>query len=433
VILALGSYTPFYRLAYALLPGLRWMRTPARLWFFVILGLAVLAAYGLEAWGELWRSQRLRRAVSLLLVAATGCAVTLSLGVMVISRQYGRSAWGLALFGALSGALLLWAARRRPSPVFTWLAVAVIAADLLSFDLTLFRFPSLAEVSAPGREAATWLAAQPGPFRTYSPSYSLPQPAAIQASLQQIDGVEPVHLARYDRFMAQAGGYDQDTFSVTLPPFHDGLPQGPDDLALPDLRLLGLLNGRYVASAFPLEIPGLALRRQEAGTLVYENSLALPRAFVVYQAEPVPGTATMDEELSRLQAIDLDRAALVPDPSARTGGNGRPLNGPHEPTAAQVTDLSPNRVTAQAVLDEPGLLVLSEIWYPGWQALDNGQPAPIVRADAILRGVYLEAGTHTVEFLYRPWTVRAGLIASGATALALAGYAALCLVKSRRR
>jgi hypothetical protein len=433
VILALGNYTPFYWLAYSLLPGLRWIRTPARLWFFITLGLAVLAAYGLEAWPELWRHARQRRAASLLLVAALGCAVTLSLGVMVISHQYGRSAWGLALFGTLSGALLLWAARvpdaqrsgarRRPQPSFAWLALALIVADLLSFDLTLFRYPSLAEVSAQGRKAAEWLAAQSGLFRTYSPSYSLPQPAATQAGLQQIDGVEPVHLAHYDQFMAVAGGYDQDAFSVTIPPFPDGLPQGPDDLTLPDLRLLGLLNGQYLASAFPLEMPGLALRWQEAGTLVYENTLALPRAFVVYHTEPIAGTATIDEELTRLEAINLEDAALV--------HGGQPLNGLQGPTIAQVADHSPNRVVVQATLDTPGLLVLSEIWYPGWQARDNGHPAPIVRTDAILRGVYLEAGTHTVEFLYRPWTVQAGLTVSGATALALAGYAVMCMIARR--
>ncbi len=432
VILALGSYTPFYRPAYTLLPGLRWMRTPARLWFFVTLGLAVLAAYGLEAWGEIWQRLRRRRAASLLLVAAIGCAVTLSLGVMILSHQYGRGAWGLALFGALSGALLLWAARGRSQPVplgsgsgtlFVWLAIALIAVDLLSFDLTLFRFPSLAEVSAPGHEAAEWLAAQPGPFRTYSPSYSLPQPAAAQAGLQQIDGVEPVHLTRYDRFMAVAGGYDQEAFSVTLPPFPGGLPKEPADLALPDLRLLGLLNGRYVVSAFPLEMAGLALRWQGAGTLVYENTLALPRAFVVHHTEPISGT--MDEEMARLEAINLEDTALV--------AGGRRLDGSEETAAAQVTGYSPDRVEVQTTLDAPGLLVLSEIWYPGWQARDNGRPIPIVRTDAILRGVYLEAGAHTVEFLYTPWTVQVGLIVSGATALALAGCSAARLIARWRR
>lgn len=421
MILALGSYTPFYRPAYTLLPGLRWVRTPARLWFFVTLGLAVLAAYGLEVWEELGQTHR--RTASLLLAAAIATAVTLGLGMMILSGQHGRGAWGLALFGALSGVLLLWAARRKPKPIFAWLAIALIAVDLLSFDLTLFRFPSLAEVSAQGREAAEWLAAQPGPFRAYSPSYSLPQPAAIQAGLQQIDGIEPVHLIRYDQFMAVAGGYDPDTFSVTLPPFPDGLPKDQADLALPDLRLLGLLNGRYVASAFPLEMAGLALRWQGAGTLLYENSLALPRAFVVYHTEPMSGT--MDEETARLGAIDLESTALV-------DGGGR-LDGSRKATAAQVTGYSPNRVVVETSLDAPGLLVLSEIWYTGWQARDNGQPAQMVRTDAILRGVYLEAGTHTVEFLYTPWTVQVGLIISGATALALAGYAAARLIARWRR
>ena len=70
--------------------------------------------------------------------------------------------------------------------------------------------------------------------------------------------------------MAVAGGYDQEAFSVTLPPFPDGLPKEPAGLAPPDLRLLGLLNGRYVVSAFPLEMAGLVLRWQGAGALVYE-------------------------------------------------------------------------------------------------------------------------------------------------------------------
>ena len=133
----------------------------------------------------------------------------------------------------------------------------------------------------------------------------------------------------------------------------------------------------------------------------------------------------MAEEMARLEAVNLDRAALVCD--------GQPLAESEEPAPAQVTDHSPNRVVVQATLEAPGLLVLSEIWYPGWQARDNGRPIPIVRTDVILRGVYLEAGTHTVELTYKPWTVQVGLIISGATTLALAGYAAACLIARRRR
>jgi hypothetical protein len=323
--------------------------------------------------------------------------------------QTSRGAWGLALFGALSGALLLWATVRRPGPLFLWLALLLIAADLLSFGYTLIRLEPETEVADQGRDAAQWLAAQDRPFRVYSPSYSLPQTAAFTADLEQIDGVEPVHLTGYDRFMALAGGYGQGPFSVTIPPFPDGVP--PDRAhrdAQPNLELLGLLNGQYLAAAFPLNQAGLSLRWQQQSTWLYENEVALPRALVVHQTEPI----TNDQAWERLGSLEPARMALVE--------NGHHLSGTAEPSPAWFVQQSPNRLVVDTKLDAAGLLVLGEMWYPGWQARDNGRPIPILRTNAILRGVYLDAGQHTVEFEYEPWTVKAGWLLSGATALILA-------------
>ena len=149
---------------------------------------------------------------------------------------------------------------------------------------------------------------RPTPFRVYSPSYSLPQTAASSAALEQIDGVEPVHLTGYDRFMAQAGGYGEGPFSVTIPPFPDdaSLEQTHSD-AQPNLQLLGLLNGQFLAAAFPLNQAGLSLQWQDPGTWLYENEFALPRAFVVHQTEPV----TNDQAWERLDCFDPARIALV--------------------------------------------------------------------------------------------------------------------------
>ncbi len=418
VVLALGSSTPVYRLAYDLLPGLRWLRTPARLWFFISLGLAVLAAYGLEGWQVLWRRPA-RRWLRLALVAWIAFALLLSLGVTLGLDQAGRGTWGLGLFGLLSGVLLLSASSRRGQhasrfPRYWQLAACgLILVDLLSFDVTLLRFPTQAQVAAQGREAAQWLAARPGPFRAYSPSFSLPQPAATEAGLQQIDGVEPVHLADYDRFLALAGGYEQDAFAVTIPPFPEGVPLAEAHRGdRPNLHLLGLLNGQYLVAAFPLDLPGLIARWQNGATWIFENELALPRAWVVHR------TAAVDHEQvwGRLPTLDPARLALVE--------GGPPLSGPAEPSPARVVEQSANRLVVETELASPGFLVLSEIWYPGWQARDNGQETPIRRTDAVLRGVYLEAGSHTVEFCYSPWSVRAGLGVSGLTALVLLLWAA---------
>lgn len=423
VLLALGSHTPLYGLAYRLLPGLGWMRTPARLWFFVTLGLAILAAYGLEQWQELWRLP-FRRGLRLVLVAGMGIALVLSLGVMLLLDQRGRGAWGLGVFGVLSAALLLWALRRRPAPALAWLALLLIVADLLTFGYSLVRFVPQSQVAAQGREATDWLASQDGIFRVYSPSYSLPQPAVTESGLQQIDGVEPVHLTHYDRFMGLAGGYGQNSrsesaFGVTIPPFPGGttLEEAHKETE-PNLRLLGLLNGRYLAAAFPMESSELSLQWQDATTSIYKNEQAMPRAFVVHKTEVV----SENEVWERLETLEPAKLALVEE--------GQRLSGAHELTPALVIEQSPNRVVVETDLESPGLLVLSEVWYPGWQAHDNGKKVPILRTDAILRGVPLTAGHHVVEFDYGPWTVQAGMIVAGVSTLFV--LAALIVPKAQR-
>jgi hypothetical protein len=423
MLLALGSYTPLYGVAYRLLPGLSWMRTPARLWFLVTLGLAILAAYGFEQWQELWRFPS-RRVLRLVLVAGMGVALVLSLDVVFLLGQGGRGAWGLGVFGVLSAALLLWVLRRRPTPAFAWLALLLIATDLLTFGYSLIRFMPQSEVVAQGQEPAQWLASQDGIYRVYSPSYSLPQPAVTEAGLEQIDGVEPVHLAHYDRFMALAGGYGQASrsepaFGVTIPPFPAGtrLEEAHRDTE-PNLRLLGLLNGRYLATAFPMESAEISLQWQDATTRIYENEQALPRAFVVHQTEVV----SQEKVWGRLQPLEPAQLALVEE--------GQPLSGADEVTPALVIEQSPNRVVVETDLEAPGLLVLSEIWYPGWQARDNGREISILRTNAILRGVPLAAGHHVVEFDYGPWTVQAGMIVAGVSTLFV--LVALIVPKAQR-
>jgi uncharacterized membrane protein YfhO len=75
--------------------------------------------------------------------------------------------------------------------------------------------------------------------------------------------------------------------------------------------------------------------------------------------------------------------------------------------------------------------VLSDSWYPGWRATVDGREARIERADLHFRAVYLEAGTHRVEFAYRPMSYLIGLGITGITlAAVVVGLAAMAI---RRR
>ena len=60
----------------------------------------------------------------------------------------------------------------------------------------------------------------------------------------------------------------------------------------------------------------------------------------------------------------------------------------------------------RVTLDRPGILVVSEVYYPDWKATVNGQPAKLLRANHVLRAVALPAGTHEVVFRYDASRVR---------------------------
>ena len=63
-------------------------------------------------------------------------------------------------------------------------------------------------------------------------------------------------------------------------------------------------------------------------------------------------------------------------------------------------------------METPGVLVLSEVFYPAWKAYVDGEEQPILRADGTLRAVALGEGAHTVEFRYRSTTLAIGGLVS---------------------
>ena len=89
--------------------------------------------------------------------------------------------------------------------------------------------------------------------------------------------------------------------------------------------------------------------------------------------------------------------------------------------AAQISRYQSQYVSIEAETEAPALLVLNDANYPGWRAYVNGQPAPMVTANYLFRGVFLPAGKSTVEFRYQPRSFQVGVAISVAAFIALAG------------
>jgi uncharacterized membrane protein YfhO len=84
----------------------------------------------------------------------------------------------------------------------------------------------------------------------------------------------------------------------------------------------------------------------------------------------------------------------------------------------EVVSFNDQELVLQARLDKSGLVVTSEVFYPGWQAVDErGIHLPLLRANHAFRGVWLPRGTHQVTMTYVPPSFRLGLWCSITTGI----------------
>jgi hypothetical protein len=104
-----------------------------------------------------------------------------------------------------------------------------------------------------------------------------------------------------------------------------------------------------------------------------------------------------ETDWSREVLLERAPAAALPTP-----GLERPL------LVARLAEDRPERVVAEMTSDSAGLLVLADLFYPGWKAQVDGRPAEVLRADGVFRAVALPPGTHRVVFRYRPLSVWIG-------------------------
>jgi len=362
---ALGANLPFMGILTGL-PLFDLLRVPSRMLFVSGIALLILAAYALQAlFSGLTASQR--RRVSLALTAVVAFELALCGGVWIVGGKAPLNfVWGAGF--ALAAAVWIGLYQSGRIPKAYWLAGGLVMClfDWGGMDRSLFWPRAAQQVLSANRPLAQYLAAQGAGFRVYSPSYSLAQQTAADFGLQLADGVDPLQLQAYASFMEQASGAPAAGYSVTLPPFANGEPASDNALYRPDARQLGLLNVRYVAAEFDLPLADFALEKQFGGTRLYRNLAALPRAWVQPEDSPL-------------------------------GEGIRPVEFLAE---------SSDRIHLRA--EGPGLLLLSEVNYPGWQAWVDDRSVPVETAAGLLRSLRLPSGEHRVEFGFRPTSLYLG-------------------------
>ena len=95
-----------------------------------------------------------------------------------------------------------------------------------------------------------------------------------------------------------------------------------------------------------------------------------------------------------------------------------------------IRSYEPERVLLEVDSDGPGVVVLTDLHYPGWEVRVDGAPRELLRVNYLFRGVEVGAGPHRVEFRFAPASLRVGAVV---TALSLSLLAAGLLAGARRR
>jgi hypothetical protein len=205
-----------------------------------------------------------------------------------------------------------------------------------------------------------------------------------------------------------AGNGIQQTFNpsgVTLRRYKAFIDRSKDDPLL--LRRTGakalLLTKQDIREDFAAIRPLLNIQEvYPSGAILFRDLDARPRSRMIYAGRSVDA---------------FDPAQLSSKHPPLIEGRSLPEHDEGPTAVTRITVPQSNtKITVQIEETRPGVLLLADAWYPGWTASVDGQKTPIFPVDGIFRGIEIGNGSHTVEFIYKPFSLRLGL---GITALAL--------------
>jgi hypothetical protein len=131
------------------------------------------------------------------------------------------------------------------------------------------------------------------------------------------------------------------------------------------------------------------------GTYLYENTNALPRAYISHFATVEPSPDKVIEVLKTTK--NLTDIVLEKEPPIKMSGNNISKD-----EYCKISSFTPDKIVIEAKLSSPGFVVLTDNFYPGWEAKVNGTEGEIYRTNSIFKSVFVPSGINRIEFEFKP-------------------------------
>ncbi|NIT36531.1 MAG: hypothetical protein GTN49_08525 [candidate division Zixibacteria bacterium] len=462
---ACGTYTPLFKV-YKIIPPFGLFRAPGRLLLYATFALAVAAGDGLDY----FVASRSRAFASTALAVALGAAAVVlafrlalpqfkaavdkraAAKAEVVAASYGdadavrkyyaarsklifrnaASAAGLRnratwfQFGMLGAAVVIfWGARRNRAAAVAapCVIIALTAADLYRYAHGLNPTVRASFVNRPPPAAAAL-----GPLngvRIYSNGFSLGPNKQLGLGLIH----ENTHAIWGYDLLVPRGSLRPAAAVAVFEELEDLYTTTPDPggrrftrPTVPPTKLFRTYGIKYYVRLNPWFGEGAACVARVPPYFVYEDATAAPRARAIAEYHLAQDDA---DALDIMQGDAFDPAGQAVLFEKAEGLEA----GPAPSAAVDVAHATP--LAASCRVNGPSLLLLDELYYPGWEARVEGRATKIYRANVISRAVVVPPGRHDVTFRFKPASFAFGLVTS------LAGWcgvlAALAAITLRRR
>jgi hypothetical protein len=301
--------------------------------------------------------------------------------------------------------------------------ILLVAVDLIALNVPWVMVEVNPSDLYGDRGASGFVAAQAGIFRVETDAQTMYKSLDNGAvyGLEKASGDDSLVLEDYYNYREII--LPQVSPGVQIGLFYEGAVNSP---------MLDALNDVYFMTRQPIHpkllAPGkLTLVGFVGGIYVYRNTTALPRAWMS-DARAYSTNARVYDELLRTRGKDMRTTALVVMPKVASA-NGEGALVPAVKGNVQVVKRSSERLVLSTDPADKGLLVVSEMYYPGWQAYVDGKKAETFKTDLALRGVMLAGGQRKVEFRFESGSLRKGILVSLVVAALLVLYLGVVIVE----
>ncbi len=410
---------PISKLPYTLnLPIISSMQ-PSRIIVLLCFALTSLAAIGLEAFNKEKEKYKFVVSAAIILLITTGTLI-FSLffkKYFPIFENYDpsyiatRNLMLPLIFSLLSLLICLLMFTKIPRKYLLILLLVLTTIDIYRFAYKFIPFSSISLIF-PDTQITNYLKDQKETFRIITTDRRITTPNSFASyKIESTQGYDPLYLIGYAKLVSswnEEKPKEADAFNRIVTPMNITSP------------IADMLGARFILTFDELLDDSFEKVQEEGITKLYRNNNALSRVFFVNSINKVENK---DQEIAFL----LQRTKNLKQEAVSSEFEFKSIGLKAEATIIETTS---QKLKIRTDANKEAPLIVSNIYYPGWQAYIDNKKTPILRANYILQSIMIPKGEHQLTLIYSPKSFFNGLYISF-TAIILTFTAALLIWKKK--